>query len=58
MSMYVCMYTYISKSDPPICLKLGVLVPWNQKKILETSKLRKFPGNEHENDGLPRCCAL
>jgi hypothetical protein len=35
------MFAFISRMDTSICLKLGMLISWNQIEILERSKLRK-----------------
>jgi hypothetical protein len=49
--MYVCMYvcarvcvrmlTSSSRTDKPICTKLGMLISWDQEENIERSKLRK-----------------
>jgi hypothetical protein len=45
VSIYVCnyvrMYTSSSRADKPICTKLGMLIPWDQKENIGKSKHRK-----------------
>jgi hypothetical protein len=36
----VCMFTYISRADKPICAKLDMLIHWGKKDNMETSKLQ------------------
>jgi hypothetical protein len=38
--VYVCMFPYSSRTDIPICTKLGMLMPSDQEETLERSKLR------------------
>jgi hypothetical protein len=38
----VCVFAYSSRTEKPICTKLGILIPWDQEEILEGSKLRKI----------------
>jgi hypothetical protein len=39
--MYICMFPYSLRGAPPVCHRLGVLMPWNQENFLERSKLQK-----------------
>jgi hypothetical protein len=41
MGIYVCIFAYRSRTDTPICTKLGMPIPRDQKEILGRSKLRK-----------------
>jgi hypothetical protein len=37
----VCLFAYSSRTDTPICTKLGMLISWDQEEIIGGSKLRK-----------------
>jgi hypothetical protein len=37
----MCLFSCISRTDKPICTKLGMLISWDQKEIVGSSKLRK-----------------
>jgi hypothetical protein len=37
---YVCMFDFCSRTDTPICTKLGMLILRNEKEISERSKLQ------------------
>jgi hypothetical protein len=39
---YVCMFTYSSRTDKPVCPILGLLMPWSEEEILELRTLKKF----------------
>jgi hypothetical protein len=39
--MFVCMFAYISRTDKAICTRVGMLIPWDQEKILEMSEPRE-----------------
>jgi hypothetical protein len=32
VGMFVCMFACSSRRDKPICTKLGILIPWDQKE--------------------------
>jgi hypothetical protein len=38
--MLVCLFAYSSRTDVPICTKLGILIPWNHEENIGL-KLRK-----------------
>jgi hypothetical protein len=55
LKLYVCMcmFAYSSRMGKPTCNKLGTLIPWHQKEILERSKLRKrFLGSKPGEGGF------
>jgi hypothetical protein len=37
----VYVFAYSSRTDIPICTKLGMFIPWDQEEISERSKLQK-----------------
>jgi hypothetical protein len=39
--MFVCFFTYGSRTDKPICTKLGMLIPWDKEEDKGGSKLRE-----------------
>jgi hypothetical protein len=40
--VYICMFAYSSRTDTPICTRLGLIMHCDQEEILERSKLRKM----------------
>jgi hypothetical protein len=49
----VGMFAYSSRTEKPICPKVGMLISWTQKDILERSKLRKSVlGSSPGKDGF------
>jgi hypothetical protein len=55
MCVCVCararMFAYSSRTDTPICSKLDILIPWDQKEILGRSKVRKIVLNSSPGEG-------
>jgi hypothetical protein len=58
MLVCTCVYSFSSRTVKPNWTKPGVLIPWDQKDILERSKLRKIilssgPAEDIPVDGKP-----
>jgi hypothetical protein len=47
----VCIFTYSSWTEKPICTKIGILIPWATEEIFERSKLRKNVLSSNPSEG-------
>jgi hypothetical protein len=47
----VCVFAYSARTDTSICTKIGTLISWGQKEILEKPKFRKCAMSSSPGEG-------
>jgi hypothetical protein len=50
--LFISLFAYISRTDGPICTKLSMLIPWDQKENIAGSKLRRIVLSSIPGEGV------